>query len=198
MKQYKSLQNIRLQSLPVCALLLLVLLSGCRTTRQAADVKDASTGYLSSRVMLTVPHKQAILTINGTMKLKSGERMQLSLLMPILRTEVARIDVTPDEMLLVDRMGKRYVQATRAEIQSLLPRKVSFKQLEKLLYEAVKPNGKRNLKAGELGIPQLEKGEIELSDFSDTPFNMQATRLSQKYRRVELAELMEMLISLQK
>ena len=35
--------------------------------------------------------------------------MQLSFLMPIIRTEVARMEVTPEEILLVDRMGKRYV-----------------------------------------------------------------------------------------
>ena len=49
--------------------------------------------------------------MNGTMKLVSGERMQLSLLMPILRSEVARLEITPDDVLVVDRMGKRYVQA---------------------------------------------------------------------------------------
>ena len=44
--------------------------------------------------------------------------MQLSFLMPIIRTEVARMEVTPEEILLVDRMGKRYVRATRKEFQT--------------------------------------------------------------------------------
>ena len=37
-----------------------------------------------------------------------------------------------------------------------------------------------------LGIPSLEKGKIELSNFSDKPFALTPTQLSQKYKEVEL------------
>ena len=37
-----------------------------------------SARYLSSKVRLTIPSKDAVFTVNGTMKLISGERMQLS------------------------------------------------------------------------------------------------------------------------
>ena len=131
---------------------LLIGLAGCRTSRQAGSKTD-ETGYLSSKVVLTVPTKEAVLTVNGTMKLKNGERMQLSFLMPILRSEVARIDITPDEVILVDRMGKRYVQASRRELKDMLPKKATFQQLEKLLYAAARPGGKNTLTGSELGIP---------------------------------------------
>ena len=143
-----------------------------------------------------VPHKDATLTVNGTMKLKKEECMQISFLMPILRTEVARMEVTPDEILLVDRMGKRYVRATRKELKDVLPKKADFAHLEKLLYAASKPNGKKVLTGKELGIPSLEKGKIELSNFSDKPFALTPTQLSQKYKEVELEELLEMLMDL--
>lgn len=141
-------------------------------------------------------HKDATLTVNGTMKLKKEECMQISFLMPILRTEVARMEVTPDEILLVDRMGKRYVRATRKELKDVLPKKADFAHLEKLLYAASKPNGKKVLTGKELGIPSLEKGKIELSNFSDKPFALTPTQLSQKYKEVELEELLEMLMDL--
>ncbi len=60
------------------------------------------------------------------MKMKTHERVQISLLMPILRTEVARIEVTPDEVLLVDRMNKRFVRATKAELKNVLSKNVEF------------------------------------------------------------------------
>ena len=53
------------------------------------------------------------MSVGGTMKMKTHERVQVSLLMPILRTEVARIEITPDEVLLVDRMNRRFVRATK-------------------------------------------------------------------------------------
>lgn len=176
-------------------LLMAVALSGCKTTRQAGSSLSKDGGYLSSKVLLTIPNKDAILTVNGTMKLKSGERMQISFLMPILRSEVARMEVTPDEILLVDRMGKRYVQTTRKELKNVLPKKANFEYLEKLLYAASRPNGKKVLAAKELGIPSMEKGKIELSNFSTKEFLMSPTELSAKYKRVELSELLEMLRS---
>lgn len=174
-------------------LLLAVCLAGCKTSRQPGSSVE-STGYLSSKVQLTVPHKDATLTLNGTMKLKDGERMQLYFLMPILRTEVVRLEVTPNDILLVDRMGKRYVQATRKELKGLLPKKADFARLEKLLYAASRPDGKRMLTAKDLGIPSLEKGRLELSNFSNKEFSITPTRLSQKYKKVELKELLKQLI----
>ena len=106
-------------------LLLAVGLAGCKTSRHSSSLSGESA-CLSSKVQLTVPHKDATLTVNGTMKLKKEECMQISFLMPILRTEVARMEVTPDEILLVDRMGKRYVRATRKELKDVLPMKAQF------------------------------------------------------------------------
>ena len=111
----------------VFMLFILCCLAGCKTTRKAETSKfPESTRYLSSKVRLTVPTKDAVFTVNGTMKLISGERMQLSFLMPIIRTEVARMEVTPEEILLVDRMGKRYVRATRKELKDVLPKKADL------------------------------------------------------------------------
>ncbi len=152
-------------------MLLAVGLAGCKTSSHSGALSGESA-CLSSKVQLTVPHKDATLT------------------------EVARMEVTPDEILLVDRMGKRYVRATRKELKNVLPKKADFAHLEKLLYAASKPNGKKVLTGKELGIPSLEKGKIELSNFSDKPFVLTPTQLSQKYKEVELEELLEMLMDL--
>lgn len=187
--------RIRLSMRLMWIMFLLAGLAGCKTSRHAGGESE-ETGYLSSKVVLTVPVKDAVLTVSGTMKLKDGERMQLSFLMPILRSEVARIDITPDEVLLVDRMGKRYVQVSRQELKGMLPKKATFHTLEKLLHAASRPGGKSALTASELGIPSLEKGKIELTDFSTKPFNMTPTELSSRYQKVELYELLELLMSL--
>ena len=185
-----------LRLLPVLMLVAMCLV-GCKTSRQAGTSLSKETGYLSSKVQLTVPHKRgAVLTVNGTLKLKAGERIQLSFLMPILRTEVARIEVTPDTILLVDRMEKRYVCASKRDLKEVLPRKADFAHLEKMIYSASKPGGKSYLTGKDLGLSSLEKGKIELSNFSDKEFAMTPTRLSSRYKEVELSELLEMLMSL--
>lgn len=183
-------------ALPVLLLLLAVLfgLSACKTSRQAEG--SSLSACLSSKVRLTVPHKGGALTVNGTLKLVSGQRLQLSFLMPVLRTELVRLDVTPDEVMLVDRMGKQYVQTNRNELKGLLPKKADFAHLEKLLFKAARPGGRTVLEGRDLGIPKLEKGRLELTDFSDKPLSLTPTQVSARYKKVELAELLAMLADL--
>ena len=131
---------------------LAVGLAGCKTARHSSSLSKESA-CLSSKVQLTVPHKDATLTVNGTMKLKTEECVQISFLMPILRTEVARMEVTPDEILLVDRMGKRYVRATRKELKNVLPKKVDFAYLEKRVMLLPSPMARRCLPARSWAFP---------------------------------------------
>lgn len=183
--------------MPALLLALVICLTGCRTSRKVeSPVKAETTRYLSSKVKLTVPTKDAVFTVNGTLKLIGGDRMQVSFLMPIIRTEVARMEVTPDTILLVDRMGKRYVEASRDELKDMLPKNADFAHLEEMLFKAAEPNGKKVLSGDELGIPSLEKGRVELSDFSYDAFTLTPTELSSKYTRVELREILGMLLSL--
>lgn len=192
-----SRRPLRMSSaLPVLVLLLAVLfgLSACKTSRQSEG--SLQPACLSSKVRLTIPHKCGAVTVNGTLKLVSGERLQLSFLMPILRTELVRLDVTPDEVMLIDRMGKQYVQTNRNELKGLLPKKADFAHLEKLLFKAARPGGKTVLEGSDLGIPKLEKGRLELTDFSDKPFTLTPTQVSARYKKVELAELLAMLADL--
>lgn len=108
------------------------MLAGCKSSKHLAtsetktSTKAPTSSYLASKLQLTIPGKKGSMSVGGTMKMKTHERVQISLLMPILRTEVARIEVTPDEVLLVDRMNKRFVRATKAELKMYCRRMWSF------------------------------------------------------------------------
>ena len=116
--------------------------------------------------------------------------------MPILRTEMARIEVTPDEVLLVDRMNKRYVRATKDELKDVLPKNAQFSRLEKILTDASLPGGKTELTGKELGIPSLEKAKVQFYEFSTKEFTMTPTELNSRYTQIPMEELMKMLIAL--
>lgn len=190
----------RFMSRGIYLLLILVILAGCKSSKhlsKSSEKKVETTSYLASRLQLTIPSKKGgSMTVGGTMKLKTHERVQFSLLMPILRTEVARIEVTPDEILLVDRMNKRFVRATKEELKSVLPKNVDFSRLEKMLTNAALPGGKTELTGKELGFPSLDKAKVQLYDFSDKEFSMNPTELTAKYRQVPLEVLVKMLVSL--
>lgn len=179
--------------LVVCCLLALTIVTGCRTSR--VSVKDISeqSRYLSAKVMLTVPYKDESLTVNGTMKLLGGERIQFSFLMPFLRTEIARLEFTPDAALAIDRMGKRYVQVDKDDLKAALRGKVDYYKLEQLLFKAALPGGKSTLTPKELGLHSLQKGEISLYDFSDKELQLYPTQIPSRYAKVEWDELLNLL-----
>lgn len=173
-----------------------LLLVGCKSTKKLVVTEVASPAYLASKMQLTVPAKGGSFTLGGTMKMKGGERVQFSLLAPVFRTEVARIEVTPGEILLVDRMNKRYVRTTKDELKNILPKNSDFARLEKALTDASLPGGKTELTGKELGVPSLEKAKIQLYDFSTKEFSISPTELNSRYVKVSLEELMEMLMLL--
>lgn len=180
-------------------LLVVVILSGCKSSKHLGmkeKVEVPTISYLSSKLQLTIPGKNGSLTVGGNMKMKSHERVQISLLMPILRTEVARIEITPDEVLLVDRMNKRFVRATKEELKEILPKNAQFSSLEKILMNASLPGGKTELTGKELGIPSLEKAKVELYEFSTKEFTITPAELNARYTQVSLEELMKMLKAL--
>ena len=179
-------------------LLLVVMLAGCKSTKNiTSSVPVAEPCYLSSKLQLTIPSgSDGSITTGGTMKMKGGERVQLSILLPFLRTELARLEITPDEVLLIDRMNKRYVRASRKELEDILPKDARFSKLEMLLLSASRPEGKAELSGKELGIPSLERAKVRLYDFSSKEFAMTPTEISDRYTQVPLEELLNMLTKL--
>lgn len=173
--------------------LIIAVFTSCKSTKHLLTEKSAPS-YLSSKVQLTISGKEGgEITVGGSMKLKSKERIQLSILMPVLRTEVARIEVTPDEILIIDRMNKRYVRSQKEELKDILPKNAQFSHLEKILFEASLPNGKSELTAKELGIPGFQKSKVRLYDFSTQEFTMIPTEVSGRYTQVPVQVLITML-----
>lgn len=184
-------------------MLLIVVLAGCKSSKRLSTsetttaAKAPASGYLASKLQLTIPAKGGgSMTVGGTLKMKTRERVQISLLMPILRTEMARMEVTPDEVLLVDRMNKRFVRASRDELKHVLSKNVEFSRLEKILTSASLPGGKSELSGKDLGIPALEKAKVQLYEFSTREFSMTPTELTAKYKQVPLEDLVKMLTAL--
>lgn len=177
------------------ALLCLVLLTACKSSKTIVTDTDIPQLYLSSRLELTIPHGDATFTVNGTMKMKEGELVQLSLLMPLFRSEVARIEATPTYLLMVDRMNRRFVKANEYELRDYLPAN-SYQRLEQLIKNAAKPGGKTTLSGEEIGIRQLAKARIELYDFSNEPFFIEPTVVSTRYRQVTIEEMLQLLMNL--
>ena len=69
--------------------------------------------------------------VNATFRIRRDDVIQLSVT-PVLGIEMARLELSPEGLLLVDRLNKRYVRASFAEVSQLLHVDLNFHILQSL------------------------------------------------------------------
>lgn len=141
---------------------LLLAVSSCSSTKKLAS--GVSVGNLSqaeyvAEVINRTPAWEALTAkmtlavelngkgptkVSGTLRIKKGEVIQLSIT-PLLGIEVARAEITPDGVLVMDRMNKRYVQVSFDELKTLAKADLDFHTLQALFLNEIFLPGKKGL-----------------------------------------------------
>lgn len=135
-----------------------VLLSACASKKQVTDSATTTTGkadteksalkkivqtvnanrqdekFLTSKLSLSVQTDDKKVSLGGSLRMKRDEVIQLSLVtFGIL--EVARIEITPDYLLIIDKVGRQYVKASFSDISFLRSAGVDFRTLQALFWD---------------------------------------------------------------
>lgn len=157
----------------ILALVMLFLVASCSSVKKVTEAKvvdgmteaqyfDAVLGQtahwpaLTAKVALSLNWDGKSETkVNGTLRIKRDEVIQLSVA-PFLGIEVARAEISPDGVLVIDRMNKRYVQVSFAELQSLVKMEWDFHLLQSLFLNELFLPGK-----GELNVRNLSDFRLE-------------------------------------
>ena len=122
----------------------------------------------SSRLKLTIPAKKGDFIVNGTLKIKRGEMIQISFLIPIIRAEAVRIEITPERVLAIDRMNKRYADVPVSELRALFRTEIDYPILQSLFSNDIFLPGKHIL------------SRWDYSSFEARPVNLGEVLLSKK------------------
>ena len=93
--------------------------------------------------------------VNGTLRIKKGEVIQLSIA-PFLGIEVARAEISPEGILVIDRMNKRYVEVSFAEVKALAHADLDFHTLQALFLNELFLPGKDDLTARDASSFRVE------------------------------------------
>ncbi|MDR0681295.1 MAG: DUF4292 domain-containing protein [Dysgonamonadaceae bacterium] len=72
-------------------------------------------------------------TVDALLRIIKNEAIQLSLRIPLLGTEAFKIIITPDQILIVDRLNKQYLSETMKNVQTRVPFDLDYYSLEALL-----------------------------------------------------------------
>ncbi|MCD7900976.1 MAG: DUF4292 domain-containing protein [Bacteroides sp.] len=100
----------------------------------------------SSRLKLTMPSGKGELNLNGYLKMQRDELIQISLLVPILRSEAVRIEISPDRVLIIDRLNKRYADASVDDLRRMYGPYADFNTLQALFSNSFFQPGKKEFK----------------------------------------------------
>ena len=109
---------------------------------------------LVSNLTFTLNDGRKDITVPGILRMRKDEVIRLQLLIPILRSEVGRIEFAKDYVLFIDRIHKQYVKASYDEVGFLRDNGVNFYSLQSLFWNQV-------------FIPRQQKvSEADLSQFA--------------------------------
>ena len=122
-------------------------IEGMTETEFVENVIENASGWeaLTAKMSLTLDlGRKGETKVSGTLRIKKGEVVQLSIA-PLLGIEVARAEISPNGILVIDRMNKRYVEVSFAEVKALIKADLDFHTLQALFLNKLFLPGKGDL-----------------------------------------------------
>ena len=90
------------------------------------------------------------ITVPGKLSMRKDEVIRIQLFIPILGTEVGRLEFTPNYVLIVDRLHKEYIKADYTQVDFLKKQGISFYSLQALFWNQLLLPGVQKLSESDL------------------------------------------------
>lgn len=86
----------------------------------------------------------------GSLRMRRDKMIRLQLFIPLLGTEVGRIDFTPDYVLVVDRLHKQYIKGDYSQLDFLRNNGLDFYSLQSLFWNQLLLPGTKKIGESDL------------------------------------------------
>ena len=103
------------------------------------------------------------ITVPGSLHMRKDQVIRLQLFIPLLGTEVGRLEFTPDHVLVVDRLHKEYVKADYSQVDFLKANGITFYSLQALFWNQLFVPGEKKV-----GESQLKRFDTSLGGNAPT------------------------------
>ena len=114
--------------------------------RQEPDLnkmKVAVGTNFTSKVRVTITQEGKDVTTNGNLRMRYGDVIQLTLVDPVLGiAEIGRLELSPDKVLIIDRVNKRYVDTNYEDFSALKSRNIDFNTIQEFFWQEAKKGDK--------------------------------------------------------
>lgn len=122
---------------------------------------------LSAKASVEMQNGSKSYTLGGSLKMKKNDVIQIS--MTFLGMEVARLEFTPDYVLLLDRFNKQYVKATYSDASFLKSASLDFYVLQSMFWNEIFIPGTRDVKTALNKFDISSSGDHTLLTLTSSP-----------------------------
>lgn len=152
------------------------------TAQPASQTTDASTGVSAMAFMKKVLDNQVYaknvvgnmtfnikmgskdISVPGSLHMRRDEVIRLQLFIPLLGTEVGRVEFAPDRVLIIDRMHKEYIEASYDQLDFLKNNGLNFYSLQALFWNQLLVPGQKTVGEKDFGRFSIDEKSVKLSN----------------------------------
>ena len=136
--------------------------AGVADVVRMVNANRVSEPSLSAKISLSIGTSNNSARVGGSLKMKRDDVIQISLVALGLM-EVGRLELTPDYMMVVDRMNRQYVKCGYSEVDFFRQSGIDFYTFQSLFWdELFVLEGKGEVPADDNFQLKMEEGEIRL------------------------------------
>ena len=157
--------------------LIAVNFSSCKTpkTTETSEVKLEKTNKedrfkrilnsgiqytkLSSNLKFTANTANREQSVDAQLRIIKNEAIQLSLLMPLIKSELMKIIITPSQVIVIDRLNKQYLQENINVIKRQMPVDFDYYSLEALLSNRMFISGQRDISSQNASLFSFQEND---------------------------------------
>lgn len=157
------------------------------------DKNSIATGTnFTAKVKVTITQDKKDVSTTGTLRMRYNDVIQITLTDPIIGlAELGRMEIAPSNVLIIDRINKRYVDTSYEDFQALKSNNITFESIQKLFWEEAQKSNKLTYT-----IPAKKpiKLDLQLSN-KDHNANWTAhSTVSSRYTKTDVNELFRSMI----
>lgn len=107
--------------------------------------QKVSTQNIVGKMSLNVKMGSKNITVPGSLHMRYGEVIRIQAFIPLLGSEVGRIEFTPDYVLVIDRMHKEYIKEDYNKVDFLKNNGLNFYSLQALFWNQLFMPGTKSI-----------------------------------------------------
>ena len=124
--------------------------------------QKVSTQNIVGKMSLNVQMGSKDITVPGSLHMRYGEVIRIQAFIPLLGSEVGRIEFTPDYVLVIDRMHKEYIKEDYNKVDFLKNNGLNFYSLQALFWNQLFVPGTKSIsEANLMDFGVTEAGNIK-------------------------------------